>query len=116
MYSIGIDVGGTFTDFFCFNHSNQQTFIYKLASTPEDPSEAVCAGLEALLTKYSIKPTEVSTIFHGTTVGTNSILEGKGAKVGLITNSGFRDICTLADIKGHNTTRLDRKSLGKTEP
>ena len=92
MYSIGIDVGGTFTDFFCFNHSNQQTFIYKLASTPEDPSEAVCAGLEALLTKYSIKPTEVSTIFHGTTVGTNSILEGKGAKVGLITNSGFRDI------------------------
>ena len=92
MYSIGIDVGGTFTDFFCFNHSNQQTFVYKIASTPEDPSEAVCAGLEALLTKYSIKPTEVSTIFHGTTVGTNSILEGKGAKVGLITNSGFRDI------------------------
>ncbi len=92
MYSIGIDVGGTFTDFFCFNHSNQQTFVYKIASTPEDPSEAVCAGLEALLTKYSIKPTEVSTIFHGTTVGTNSILEGKGAKVGLITNFGFRDI------------------------
>jgi len=92
LYSIGIDVGGTFTDFFCFNHSNQQTFVYKIASTPEDPSEAVCAGLEALLTKYSIKPTEVSTIFHGTTVGTNSILEGKGAKVGLITNSGFRDI------------------------
>ena len=92
MYSIGIDVGGTFTDFFCFDHSNQQTFVYKIASTPDDPSQAVCTGLEALLTKYSIKPTEVSTIFHGTTVGTNSILEGKGAKVGLITNSGFRDI------------------------
>ena len=45
-----------------------------------------------LLTKHSINPTEVSTIFHGTTVGTNSILEGKGAKVGLITNYGFRDI------------------------
>jgi len=92
LYSIGIDVGGTFTDFFCFDHSNQQTFVYKIASTPDDPSQAVCTGLEALLTKYSIKPTEVSTIFHGTTVGTNSILEGKGAKVGLITNSGFRDI------------------------
>ena len=92
MYSIGIDVGGTFTDFFCFDHSNQQTFVYKIASTPDDPSQAVCTGLEDLLTKYSIKPTEVSTIFHGTTVGTNSILEGKGAKVGLITNSGFRDI------------------------
>ena len=92
MYSIGIDVGGTFTDFFCFDHSNQQTFVYKIASTPDDPSQAVCTGLEALLTKYSIKPMEVSTIFHGTTVGTNSILEGKGAKVGLITNSGFRDI------------------------
>ena len=92
MYSIGIDVGGTFTDFFCFDHSNQQTFVYKIASTPDDPSQAVCTGLEALLTKYSIKPTEVSTIFHGTTVETNSILEGKGAKVGLITNSGFRDI------------------------
>ena len=92
MYSIGIDVGGTFTDFFCFDHSNQKTFVYKTASTPDDPSKAVCAGLEALLTKYAIKPTDVATIFHGTTVGTNSILEGKGAKVGLITNSGFRDI------------------------
>jgi len=92
LYSIGIDVGGTFTDFFCFDHSNQKTFVYKTASTPDDPSKAVCAGLEALLTKYSIKATDVSTIFHGTTVGTNSILEGKGAKVGLITNSGFRDI------------------------
>ena len=92
MYSIGIDVGGTFTDFFCFDHSDQKTFVYKTASTPDDPSKAVCAGLEALLTKYSIKATDVSTIFHGTTVGTNSILEGKGAKVGLITNSGFRDI------------------------
>ena len=92
MYSIGIDVGGTFTDFFCFNQSNQKTFVYKTPSTSDDPSKAVCAGLEALLTKYTIKATDVSTIFHGTTVGTNSILEGKGAKVGLITNSGFRDI------------------------
>jgi N-methylhydantoinase A len=92
LYSIGIDVGGTFTDFFCFDHSNQKTFAYKTASTPDDPSKAVCAGLEALLTKYTIKATDVSTIFHGTTVGTNSILEGKGAKIGLITNSGFRDI------------------------
>ena len=92
MYSIGIDVGGTFTDFFCFDQSNQKTFVYKTPSTSDDPSKAVCAGLEALLTKYTIKATDVSTIFHGTTVGTNSILEGKGAKVGLITNSGFRDI------------------------
>tara|TARA_Y200000002_G_scaffold115882_1_gene94855 strand:+ start:4138 stop:6228 length:2091 start_codon:yes stop_codon:yes gene_type:complete len=92
LYSIGIDVGGTFTDFFCFNQSNQKTFVYKTPSTSDDPSKAVCAGLEALLTKYTIKATDVSTIFHGTTVGTNSILEGKGAKVGLITNSGFRDI------------------------
>ena len=92
MYSIGIDVGGTFTDFFCFDHSNQKTFVYKTASTPDDPSKAVCSGLEALLAKYLIKAKDVSTIFHGTTVGTNSILEGKGAKVGLITNSGFRDI------------------------
>ena len=92
MYSIGIDVGGTFTDFFCFDHSDQKTFVYKTASTPDDPSKAVCSGLEALLAKYSIKAKDVSTIFHGTTVGTNSILEGKGAKVGLITNSGFRDI------------------------
>ena len=92
LYSIGIDVGGTFTDFFCFDHFNQNSLVYKLASTPNDPSEAVCTGLEELLTKHSINPNEVSTIFHGTTVGTNSILEGKGAKVGLITNSGFRDI------------------------
>ena len=92
LYSIGIDVGGTFTDFFCFDHFNQNSLVYKLASTPNDPSEAVCTGLEELLTKHSINPNEVSTIFHGTTVGTNSILEGKGANVGLITNSGFRDI------------------------
>ena len=92
MLSIGIDVGGTFTDFFCFDHNTQKTFIYKTPSTPSDPSDAVSDGLKSMLKKYSINPNNVSAIFHGTTVGTNSIIEHKGAKVGLITNTGFRDI------------------------
>ena len=116
MYSIGIDVGGTFTDFFCFDHSNQKTFVYKTASTPDDPSEAVCSGLEALLAKYSIKAKDVSTIFHGTTVGTNSILEGKGAKVGLITNSGFRDILHIGRHQRPQHYSIGQEIPWQTEP
>ena len=113
MHSIGIDVGGTFTDFFCFDHSNQKTFIYKTASTPDDPSKAVCTGLEALLAKYSIKATEISTIFHGTTVGTNSILEGKGAKVGLITNSAHWQTSKAATLFDWTGNSLAKQSLDR---
>ena len=93
-YKIGIDVGGTFTDFLlaCEDGSSE---IYKVLSTPDDPSEGLMNGLEemAKAKQTSLKEfiKQVGTIVHGTTVTTNAVLTRKGAKTGLLTTKGLRD-------------------------
>jgi len=95
-YRIGIDVGGTFTDFLVVDEDGGQTRLFKLASTPDDPSRAVIAGLRALLSQYGIAAAEVASVTHGTTVGTNAVLEGRGARVGLLCTRGFEHVLHLA--------------------
>src|SRR5262249_32851800 len=93
---IGIDVGGTFTDFIVAGHG-RDTLIHKVLSTPEDPSIAVVAGLEAIAAE--LRPDadlatfirSVDTIVHGTTVATNATLTHTGAKSALLTTRGVRD-------------------------
>ena len=82
---IGIDTGGTFTDFIVYK--NGQLLTYKIPSTPDAPDKAILEGLAHLNIKF-----ENSHLVHGTTVATNALLEGKGAKTAFITNSGFKDI------------------------
>jgi len=118
---IGIDVGGTFTDFFGVNRLSGDQYTFKVPSTPSDPSVAVSSGLIQFLEKYHLNPADVVRILHGTTVGTNAILENKGAKVGLITNSGFRDVLHIGrhqrpqhysigqEIPWQNRVLIDRK-------
>jgi N-methylhydantoinase A len=89
MIKVGIDTGGTFTDFVFSN--GKDLFTHKISSTPSDPSQAIIQGLIEILGKES-KRTE---IIHGTTVGTNALLERKGAKVGLITTKGFEDVVEI---------------------
>jgi N-methylhydantoinase A len=93
-FKIGIDVGGTFTDFLIMNETGQPD-IFKVLSTPEDPSIAVMAGLDQMATKTGADPRtflgEVDLIVHGTTVTTNAVLTGNVAKTGLLTTEGFRD-------------------------
>ena len=86
-YVIGVDVGGTFTDVFFLDEANGQCSVAKVPSTKFDQSEGFLAGIRSGVTDL----TKVATVVHGTTVGTNALLERKGAKTGIITNSGFRD-------------------------
>ena len=96
MYRIGIDVGGTFTDFTLVNEQTGGVAFHKVPSTPHDPSEAIERGIAELLFDHQIQPGEVGHIGHGTTVATNLIIERKGAPCGLITTRGFRDVLELA--------------------
>ncbi|AOT69839.1 hydantoinase/oxoprolinase family protein [Geosporobacter ferrireducens] len=94
-YMIGVDVGGTFTDFSIFDTKQGKLSHYKQSSTPEDPSKAIVSGILHVLTEHCIKPEEVSYLAHGTTVATNALIEKKGAKTGLITTKGFKDLMEI---------------------
>lgn len=95
-YKIGVDVGGTFTDVCMFNQDTGEVNVYKLPSTPWDPSEAIGNGIQEILELYHVSPAAVSNLVHGTTVATNAALERKGAKTAIITTKGFRDLIELA--------------------
>ena len=95
MHRIGIDVGGTFTDFTLIDEKTGAVTFYKVPSTPHDPSEAIEAGIRGLMDQEHIAPAEISHLSHGTTVATNLIIERKGASCGLITTRGFRDVLEL---------------------
>ncbi|MGE0826842.1 MAG: hydantoinase/oxoprolinase family protein [Candidatus Binatia bacterium] len=93
---LGVDVGGTFTDLILVNENTGRMTRAKTPSTPADPSVGVLTGIEKVCQVAGVSPGEIAHIMHGTTVATNAVLEGKGAKVGLITTEGFRQILHLA--------------------
>lgn len=95
-YRLGVDVGGTFTDVLLVQDETGKVFRVKTPSTPSDPSEGVIHGVERILEESGVAAGEVEHILHGTTVATNAVLESKGARVGLITTRGFRQILHLA--------------------
>ncbi|MFM7304483.1 MAG: hydantoinase/oxoprolinase N-terminal domain-containing protein, partial [Alphaproteobacteria bacterium] len=88
---IGVDVGGTFTDFVLHDPARNLVATGKRLTTPDDPSEAIVAGIARLLEETSLKPGDLHSIVHGTTLVTNTIIERTGCKVGLLTTDGFRD-------------------------
>ncbi len=95
-YRLGIDVGGTFTDLLLIDEDSGRTVRAKVPSTPSDPSKAILAGIGRICGIAEIVPDDIGSILHGTTVATNAVLEGKGAKVGLITTEGFRYVLHIA--------------------
>lgn len=90
-YRVATDTGGTFTDFVIFNEATGAYRIMKVPSTPHNPAQAVLNGLTALEAQ-GITPGQISVFTHGTTVATNALLEGRGAKVGLAVTAGFRGV------------------------
>ena len=94
-YRIGIDVGGTFTDGIIVNEQTGETKITKVPSTPSDPSIGFLVAVERILKESKIKIRDIEILVHGTTVATNSIIEGKLAKTGFITTEGFRDLLEI---------------------
>ncbi|MGC9155484.1 MAG: hydantoinase/oxoprolinase family protein [Ferrimicrobium sp.] len=95
-YRLGVDVGGTFTDLLLIDEVSGVTHRAKVPSTPEDPSIAVLRGIELLTKRAGVDPSAVSQVMHGTTVATNAVLEGKGARVGLVVTEGYRQILQVA--------------------
>ena len=93
---LGVDVGGTFTDLLLHDELTQRTYQAKIPSTPEDQSIGVAAGVKLICEKAGVSPSEISLILHGTTVATNAVLEGKGARVGLLVTEGFEYTLHLA--------------------
>ncbi|MDH7792182.1 hydantoinase/oxoprolinase family protein [Ochrobactrum sp. AN78] len=93
---IGIDVGGTFTDFVLFDPDRKSLIHYKEPSTPEDPSQALIVGLQSLLRKADLGADQIDTLMHGTTIGLNAVIQRRGAKIALIVSEGYRDILEIA--------------------
>ena len=95
-YRVTVDTGGTFSDFVYVNDDTGAVTIAKVPSTPDDPSRAILAGIELLLSQ-GVAAGDVSYFCHGTTVGTNALLEGKGVATGLLVTKGFRGIYEVAE-------------------
>lgn len=91
----GIDIGGTFTDFILFDEAKTAIRLHKHLTTPQDPSQGALKGLAELVEAAEISVADLAEIVHGTTLVTNAVIERKGAKVGLITTEGFRDILEI---------------------
>src|SRR5215475_11221960 len=94
-YRIGFDIGGTFTDFILLDTAHDQIRLHKCLTTPHDPSVGALTGFADLLDAASVKLADIGDVVHGTTLVTNALIERSGARLGLITTSGFRDILEM---------------------
>ena len=92
MFQLGVDVGGTFTDIILADTAKKRFAIHKVPTTSPDPSVGVIDGVRDLCAREGVEPGALEHLFHGTTVATNAILEHKGARTGMITTRGYRDI------------------------
>jgi len=112
-WSIGIDIGGTFTDIVAANHSTGKLHHLKVPASREDIASSVITGLEALKKEVGVRPDQLSLLLHGTTVVTNAIIERRLAKTALITTLGFRDVL---EIGRHWRTELYDPFFDQPEP
>lgn len=94
-YRLGVDVGGTFTDLLLFDTASGAFWRHKTPSTPHDSSEGILNGVTAICAQAGIAASAIDTFLHGTTVATNAVLEGKGARVGLVATEGYRHIMQI---------------------
>ena len=93
--SLGIDIGGTFTDLVILDPSDGRAVIWKESTTPDDPSRGAMLGLARLLEKGGIAPASIGRVVHATTLFTNALIERKGAATGLLTTAGFADVLEI---------------------
>ncbi len=94
-YSLGIDIGGTFTDVVVQDHENGHQFCRKLLTTHDDPARAVLTGVAEVIHEDGVPTTEIGRVVHATTLFTNALIERKGAETGLIATEGFRDVVEI---------------------
>ena len=94
--SLGIDIGGTFTDIVIYDPATAQRVIWKEPTTPDDPSRGAVTGTKRLIDAAGIDPADIGRVVHATTLFTNALIERRGARTGLITTAGFRDVLEIA--------------------
>ena len=102
-YALAIDVGGTFTDIVLLNLTTGDVHLLKTPSTPDDPSRGFVTGISQILEAHGVAFSQIRRIFHGTTIATNAILEGKGTTVGVLVSDGFKYVL---EIGRHNMARM----------
>ncbi len=112
-YRVGVDIGGTFTDLLLVDEAGGAFHVGKTLTTPGDPSLAVEKGLVELLAQAGVRGDQVHTVVHGTTLLTNAIIEGKGARTALLTTEGFRD---AIEIAGEHRYDMDDTFMGLPRP
>ena len=112
-YSLGIDIGGTFTDLVVYDHDAGRRWSRKVLTTHDDPARAVAAGAAALLGQARVDPTAFSRTVHATTLFTNALIERKGAVTGLITTAGFADTLEIGRERKYELYDL---AITKPEP
>ena len=94
-WTIGVDVGGTFTDFYALDEASGAVYTGKRPSTPDNPARAIVEGLLALASRHGIDLAGLRQLSHGTTVGTNALIQRRGGDVVMITTGGFRDLLEI---------------------
>jgi 5-oxoprolinase (ATP-hydrolysing)/N-methylhydantoinase A len=94
-YRVGLDIGGTFTDFVLLDAATGEVRLHKCLTTPDDPSAGALDGLGELLSAAGLGMGDLGALVHGTTLVTNTMIERRGARVGLLTTRGFRDILEM---------------------
>jgi N-methylhydantoinase A len=92
MKLVGIDIGGTFTDLALFDSETDEVSVHKIHSTPDDPGRALVTGVVELCRRSGIELSALDGVVHGTTVATNAVLEHRGARTGMVTTEGMRDV------------------------
>ncbi len=112
MTGIAVDIGGTFTDI-VLSRSDGAMFVHKVSSSTHAPERAVVEGIAAILAHAEVAPGDVAEILHGTTVGSNAILQRAGARTGLLTTRGFRDVLEIGRVR---TPELYDLAWDKPEP
>ena len=98
-YRVGVDIGGSFTDFALFDERTKTLRSLKVLSRPDQPGAEVLEGIRGLAERYGVRPEEIVYFTHGTTVGVNTVIQRKGLKLALLVTEHFRDVLELARLK-----------------
>ncbi len=94
-YALALDVGGTFTDVILADRAGGALWVAKSPSVPSAPASGFFDGVDKMMAQSGVGVDEIATVLHGSTVATNAILEGKGARTGLVTTQGFRHVLEI---------------------
>ena len=112
-YSLGIDIGGTFTDIVVVDHDTGRQWNRKILTTHDDPSRAVAAGVTAVLAAVRLAPSEITRVVHATTLFSNALIETKGAATGLIASTSSARGTRFASARPAVAATVDRPSASR---